>query len=96
MNSMPIDSASGALTLPSGSHADPQKVSLQNETVYAAPLCTSRDGSHVYVVYPIENVSTRTISREVVCMVRNDATHGWLRKRALGCRGKQVLTGASA
>lgn len=57
LNSMPIDSASGELSLPSESHVDPQKVSLLNGTVYAAPLCASRDGSHVYVVYPIENVS---------------------------------------
>ena len=54
---MPIDSVTGELSLPGESQVDPQKVSEQDNIVYAAPLCTSRDGSHVYVVYPIENVS---------------------------------------
>lgn len=54
---MSIESTSGALSIPSGGQVDPQKGSVYDGDVYAAPLCTSRDGSHVYVVYPIENVS---------------------------------------
>lgn len=57
LNSMSIESATGALSLPSEGQVNPQKVAAQDGVVYGAPLCTSRDGSHVYVVYPIENVS---------------------------------------
>lgn len=33
------------------------KVVASGGTMYAAPLCTDRDGDHVYVVYPADNVS---------------------------------------
>lgn len=60
LNMLSINSTSGALSLPSASQThDPGKTSESEEgnILYDAPLCTSRDKSHVYVVYPIENVS---------------------------------------
>lgn len=63
LNSLSINSATGALSLPSSSQQlvptgqEPEHSGVE----YAAPLCTSLDGEHVYVVYPSEKVSFEEI-----------------------------------
>lgn len=54
--SLSLASATGVLSLSSRKSLSDRKA-RENEVAYAAPLCTSRDGSHVFVVYPIDNVS---------------------------------------
>lgn len=58
-NSLSINSATGALSLPSTSQQiEPAgQKPLKDDIEYAAPLCTSLDGNHIYVVYPSEKVS---------------------------------------
>lgn len=73
LNSLSIDSATGALSLPSSSQ---QSVPSDQEAEYsgdkyAAPLCTSLDGEHVYVVYPSEKVSFEGIPTVVSFYVGN-------------------------
>lgn len=58
LNTLSIDPDTGVLTLPSGSqHLVPDKIAKDAaEIAYAAPLCTSRDGTEVYVLFPAEQV----------------------------------------
>lgn len=53
----------------------PDTTSVENSsTAYAAPLCTDRDGDHVYVVYPVDNVRKAERCRywsSITCSIRN-------------------------
>lgn len=56
LNIFSIDASGGDLSTVA-TLVPTDKVVLSSGTAYAAPLCTDRDGDHVYVVYPAENVS---------------------------------------
>lgn len=63
--SLSIDASTGALTLPSSDQEQsPSGINAKSSgTAFAAPLCTSRDESHVFVVYPADNVGFRVFVR---------------------------------
>ena len=53
--SLSFDSTTGALSTDEhDSRSD--REAMKNNVPYAAPLCTSRDEYHAFVVYPVENV----------------------------------------
>lgn len=56
--SLSIDSSTGGLSLPSSDQEiTPSGINVKKDGVaYASPLCASRDGSHVFVIYTAENV----------------------------------------